>query len=52
MNEYELVKIKEALDKPSLLEAIQAMESVLDELGYTKQTLTPISAIVHEPATV
>jgi hypothetical protein len=41
MIEYDLVKIREALEKPSLLEAIQAMETVLKELGYTKQVLTP-----------
>jgi hypothetical protein len=37
MTEYDLVKIREALEKPSLLEAIQAMEMVLKDLGYTKQ---------------
>lgn len=52
MTEYELVKIREALEKPSLVEAIHAMELVLDELGYTKQELTPISTIVYEPVTV
>lgn len=41
MTEYDLVKIRGALEKPSLLEAIQAMEMVLKELGYTMQVLTP-----------
>ena len=36
MIEADLVKIRTALEKPSLVEAIEAMERVLEELGYHK----------------
>jgi len=34
MNEVDLVKIREALEKETLAEACQAMEKVLLEMGY------------------
>lgn len=34
MNEADLVKIRTALEEETLLEACQAMERVLSELGY------------------
>lgn len=51
MNEYDLIKIREALEKPSLLEAIRAVELVLNEMGYTKQVLAPIGTLVSELVT-
>ncbi len=36
MNEVDLVKIREALEKETLIEACDAMEKVLKELGYHK----------------
>lgn len=36
MNEADLVKIREALEKETLGEACRAMEKVLLELGYCK----------------
>lgn len=37
MTEQELVRIKEAVDQPSLSSAIKEMENVLTELGYIKK---------------
>lgn len=36
MNELDLVKIRTALEKETLTEAIEAMEETLKELGYEK----------------
>ena len=36
MNEADLVKIRGALERATLLEAIRDMEKVLEELGYRK----------------
>jgi hypothetical protein len=36
MNESDLCKLRDALNKPTLMEAIKAVESVLNELGYYK----------------
>lgn len=36
LNEHDLVKIRTALNEPTLLKAIEAMEVVLKELGYYK----------------
>jgi hypothetical protein len=38
LNEYDLVRIRQALEKPSLTEAIDAVEKVITELGYLKPT--------------
>jgi len=36
LTEWDLVKIREALEKPSLTEAIAAVEVALSEIGYTE----------------
>ena len=40
MNEGDLVKIRTALEKPSLPKAIEAMEETLHSLGYEKADVT------------
>lgn len=36
MNEADSVKIREALERETLVQACDAMEEVLEELGYVK----------------
>jgi len=36
LNEHDLVEIRQALEKPTLTEAISAMEQVLMSLGYVR----------------
>jgi hypothetical protein len=41
LNEHDLVEIRQALEQPTLAEAISAMEQVLASLGYVRLARMP-----------
>jgi hypothetical protein len=48
LNEYDLVRIRQALEKPTLNEAIDAVEKVITELWYLKPTLQELEQWAEE----